>query len=522
MMGSAAETAERASWWASSGLTIILAALYPTVFVVSQNWYALSVWQSLFLVAAAAVAGVVVFAVVEGAFRVAGWRPAASGATREVPARAIALGLVCAGLIYFLLIATLRATVPSTIALVVIFFVLAAAFGWAFRQGVQRYVNFFLAALVAVASLTWVLGAAGAPPQILAGIKPDFERAVLGSKPNIYLFIYDAYGSEDVYRKVFKTDNSKHYKDLEERGFKVVHTFSNYGSTWQTTIGTFLGQHHFYETATGNADSQSGRPIMAGLIHNPVLHTLMKNGYRFQYVHGIDYFVNEPGMIEFVYPESTALSALRAFGNPTLDKIGGRKRRVTLDKQTAVLYDRIHPQAGDKRSPWFTFAHVNLPAHSPSEHWTRLAGFEQTFRDRTVKANEHMLKTIDRIKAADPKAVIAIFGDHGAARYNELWDRISQDAEESFRQAGVSTEIVALDTFGIMIAIHFGGHCDDRTYRGMTPVNIMRVVFSCLSGDRGLLSGKAADVTLAGGKGRPLLLIAKDGVALPKWELFQR
>ena len=92
MMGSAAEAAERASWWASSGLTIILAALYPTVFVVSQNWYALSVWQSLFLVAAAAVAGVVVFAVVEGAFRVAGWRPAASGATHAGPCASHCVG----------------------------------------------------------------------------------------------------------------------------------------------------------------------------------------------------------------------------------------------------------------------------------------------------------------------------------------------------------------------------------------------------------------------------------------------
>ena len=519
MTGNTTEAAEPASWWSSSGVTIVLAALYPTVFVVSQNWYAMSLWQSLFLVTTATVAGLVVFGVVDGAFRIAGWRPAASGATREVSARAVALGLVCAGLICFLLIATLKAAVPSTIALVVVFFVLAAAFGWAFRQGVQRYVNLFLAALIGVASLTWVLGAAGAPRQILASIKPDFETAVFGSKPNIYLFIYDAYGSEDVYRKIFKTDNSKHYKNLEERGFKVVHTFSNYGSTWQTTLGMFLGQHHYYETVTGNADSQEGRPIMAGLIHNPVLHTLRNNGYRLQYIHGIDYFVNEPGVVEFVYPQGTALSALRAFGNPALSSIGGRKRRVTLDTQAAVLSKRFHPPPEQTQSSWFTFAHVNIPAHGPAgQNWKQLSWFEKAFRDRTIQANRHMLRTIEEIKSKDPKAIIVVFGDHGAWRYGTIWGR--GDPNEAFQHEGVPTEIVTLDRVGIMIAIHSAGLCDDYAYEGLTPINIMRVVFACLSGERSLLRTRAEDISLLRVNGK-LWLLARDGVALPRWEVFQ-
>lgn len=510
-----------ASLWGTSALTAILSTLYPTVFVVSQNWYALSVGQSFWLLAAAMLSGAVLFGIIEGAFRLAGWRPSTELEMREVFARAIALGLVCAGIVFFLLIATLKAAVPYTPPLVALYFALAAAFAWSFHRGAQRYLNSFLALLVAVASLTWMLGATSAAPEVIMGARPDFESAKFRTKPNIYLFIYDAYGSADVYEKVFKFDNSKQYKALEDRGFRIAHTFSNYGSTWQTTVGTFLGKHHYYQTATGNADSQAGRPMMAGLIHNPVLYALKQNGYRLQYVHGIDYFVNEPGIVEFVYPQGTALSALRAFGNPTLNRIGGRKRRVSIETQTEVLYERIQPPPEQAQSSWFTFAHVNIPAHGPTnELWTRLAPFEQVFRDRTVQANKHMLETIDRIKAKDPKAVIAIFGDHGAWRYWKIWG--DGDPNEGFRSAGVPTEIVTLDRAGIMIAIHSAGLCDDYFYASMTPVNIMRVVFACLAGDRKLLEGKAADISMvpandSGG----LWLIAKDGVARPSWEVFR-
>lgn len=508
------------SLWGGSAITVILATLYPTVFVLSQNWYALSTWQSLWLLGVSILSGAAVFAAVEGAFRLSGWRPAAGPAASEVPARAVALGLVCAGLFFFLLIATLRHAVPYTVPLVAGYFALAAAFAWFFLRGLQRYVNTFLVILVAVASSAWILSATTADSQVITGARPDFEDAKFRTRPNIYLFIYDAYGSDDVYKKVFNFDNSTQYAELKNRGFKIIGTFSNYASTWQTTIATFLGRHHYYETATGNADSQSGRPMMAGFIHNPVLQTLRNNGYRLQYVHGIDYFVNEPGVIEFVYPQGTALSALRVFGNPVLNNLGGRKRRVSFDTQKAILYARIQPPAGPAKSPWFTFAHVNLPSHGPSgEHWTRLGAFEQTFRDRTVQANSHMLETIDRIKAEDPEAVIIIFGDHGALRYNKIWG--SGDPHQGFRSAGVPAEVVALDTFGIMIAIHSGGLCDDYAYPGMTPVNIMRTVFACLAGDRKLMGKKAADITLFRRDEGVLRLVAKDGVALPNWEIFR-
>lgn len=506
------------TWWGSSALTVVLTAVYPTVFVVSQNWYALSGWQALWLVAASIIAGGVIFALAEGAFRLAGSVPL-SGKEEEAPARAVALGLICAGILFFLLIATLKAAVPSTGTLVAIYFALATAFAGAFRRGAQRFLNSFLALLVAVASFTWMLGATSAPPQMI-GSRLDFEAAKFGTKPNIYLFIYDAYGSEDVYKKIFKFDNSRHYRELESRGFKVLHTFSNYGSTWPTTLGTFLGQHHYYETATGNADSQAGRPIMAGLIHNPVLYTLRNNGYRLQYVHGIDFLVNEPGVVEFVYPQGTALSALRAFGNPTLSSIGGRKRRVTLDTQAAVLTERLQRPPEQTQSSWFTFAHVNIPAHGPSgPHWRQLGWFEQVFRDRTTQANKHMLQTIEAIKSKDPKAIIVIFGDHGAWRYGMIWG--SGDPNEAFRSEGVPTEIVTLDRAGIMIAIHSAGLCDDYVYEGLTPINIMRVVFACLAGERNLMRAKAEDISLLPLNGN-LWLLAKDGVALPRWEVFRR
>jgi hypothetical protein len=519
MMG-VAQIRRRLPWLLSaSGTMIVLVTVYPTVFVLSRNWYALSAWQCLWLLAVSLLAGFTLWGILEAAFRAAGWRPSQEPTSREEPARAIAFGLLCAGVIYFLLIATLRHAISNGVLLVLGYAALAAIFTWCCRRGLQRAANAFVAALIGVAASGWLLDATNAQPPEMMGAHADFENAKFRKKPNIYLFIYDAYGSEDVYKKVFNLDNSAHYAELRRRDFKVISTFSNYDSTWQTTISTFLGAHHYYRSETGNADTQFGRPMMAGLTHNPVLHTLRENGFSLQYVHGVDYFVNETGLIDYVYPQAPVHSALRVFGNPMLNGISGRTWRASIEAHKAVLFSRIQPPAEQTNRPWFTFAHVNLPAHGPGLPWLKLNRFEQVFRDRTLQANRHMLETVDRIKVADPQAIIIVFGDHGAMRYNRIWD--SGEPNAAFQKAGVGTDVVTLDRFGVMIAIHSAGLCDDYVYATMTPVNIMRSVFACLAGDRKLLDGKAADISLFGRTKQGLHLVAQDGVPRPSWELYE-
>ncbi|MGE0055331.1 MAG: hypothetical protein AB7S74_14085 [Hyphomicrobium sp.] len=501
---------------------VVLATVAPTLFVLSQNWYAVHMQKSLWLIGAALLAGISMGVLLEIIVRTADFalgRTRLSALSSNSGLRDTLFALAAAGIPSLLLFRSLEAALPSRAMLAALYGAMAIAIVLLFRRVTPRPFLTFFAIFSAVSAANWLASVATAEPPKADTLTQDFETAVFKSKPNIYLFIYDAYGSKDVYERIFSLDNSAQYAALQARGFKVLHSFSNYDSTWQTTLATFLGAHHYYRFEFGNADTHVGRPMMAGRTHNPVFITLQRNGYRLQQIHSLDYFVNERGNQEFIYPDEASSSALRIFNIPFLNKLGGRKRRMTVEGQSEVLDARIRVASEKSSGPWFTFSHVNLPAHSPGLPWLQLKGFERDFRERTARANEHMLATIDRIKTLDPTAVIAIFGDHGAMRYHQIWG--AGDPNQAFAEAGVSPEIVTLDRFGIMIAINSAGLCDDQVYPGLTPVNIMRTIFACLADDRRIASHHADDISLFGGKKGRLRLTAENGRILPQWQVYE-
>lgn len=505
-----------ANAWAGPAASVVLAVLYPTVFVLSQNWYALHSSQIVWLLVVAVLAGIAVYTLLEILLRAAATLlgDRASPAADRL-ARAIVFAAATAGLVFLLLQPTVKTALPSTALRYAALIVAAAILALVFARGGHRYVNNFLGLLVVVASASWAASMFDTSPDEIGKQRQDFEAARFTNKPNIYLFIYDAYASADAYRKVYDLDNAAQYRELEQRGFKVLHTFANYNSTLQTAMAVFLGSHHYYRAETGLADTQKGRPLLAGVIHNPGLETLRANGYRLQYIHGIDYFVNEQGILDYMFPEKPISSALRVFGVPLLKM----KRNISEADHEAALDANMHKSARETGEPWFTFAHVNKPGHANlSADWRQLGSFAARHRDKTIEANRHMLATIDRIRTKDPDAVIILFGDHGGHRYVGLGE--SADPNATFQAAGVPTEHVTLDRFGIMIAVGSAGACDAYFTDGTTPVNILRSLFACLVGDMKLLDRRAADVALYRTRKGGLFATARDGRALPEWKPF--
>lgn len=501
--------------WQGYAATVVLATLYPTLFVLSQNWYALHASQALWLVAAALVAGLVIYLLVEAVLHAGSWLAAQWRVTLPWQVRPVVFGIVCGAIVSLLLFQTLRHALGDHSLRALAYALIGAVFVVVLLRGARRQLNAFLALLSLVASVSWAIGAMDTSQDWISTVRQDFEAAKFKRKPNIYLMIYDSYTTEDAYRKIFDFDNTTHRQALENRKLKVLDTFGNYRMTLQTAVALFLGTHHYYSTETGFNDTQSGRPFLAGVVHNPVLQTLKANGYALQYIHGLDYFVNEQGMLDYMFPEKPSFSALRVFGTPLLK----RKRRITLESQMEALYARLPLPPGDKGTPWFTFVHVNLPSHANLIHdWRRLAAFEQTFREKTATANTHMLALIDRIRARDPEAVVIVLGDHGPHRYNKLAE--AADVNAALAEAGATHEIVALDLFGIMIAIGSDGLCDDHIYAGISPVNLMRSLIACLAQDNALHEARVDDITLYRRKSGELVLMARDGKALPAWESF--
>lgn len=513
-------------WWI---VALIAAAAYPTIFALSKNWYALSSAKIVWLLAVVALAlPLAVYALIA----LLGYVMRSVSPAGKWPriVQAVLVALSCSVFLFVLFGGTLLDLLESDAAIAVLFAVVAAGVAWLFLRDGQRYFSSILLALTFIAGLSWIASYASYQLSPLArearAEAHDFSRVKLVDRPNIYFFIYDAYGSREAYRRVHGFDNERQYAELEADGFKVVHTFSNYIATWPTTLSTFLGYHHYYRLNTGVSDSKFGRSIMAGKYYNPVLQVLRRNGYRIQYVHHNDYFVKERGVLDFNFPDEPANNALAVFGNPWLNRMfglaGDRAAAISNAEQMEVLLSRIMPPAEKTGEPWFTFAHVDLPAHSPTGvDWQGLGGFSEVYKRRTVKANEHMSAVISAIEDRDKSAIIAIIGDHGSWRYRDVWGE-KGDPNAAMLAAGVDPTTVTLDIFGIMIAIDSGGKCDGYVYLGLTPVNVMRAIFACLSRNPSLLDARAPDISLIRPWKPKFWVTARDGKPLPRWEPYQK
>jgi hypothetical protein len=513
-------------WWV---VALAASAIYPTVFALSKNWYGLSASKILWLIAVVAIA--VPLLAYGAVFLVSALlRRIGLGKAWPRHIEAALVAVLCSVFLFLLFGGALLAVLPNAAVIAGLFLVTSSGLAWLFIGGGQRYFTSVLVALIAVAGLSWVASYLSYQLSSFARAThaeaADLSAAKLADRPNIYFFIYDAYGNRDAYRQVHGFDNEAQYAALEAAGFKVVHTFSNYTATWPTTLSFFLGEHHYYALSSGVDDSKFGRSMMAGLSPNPVLQALRRNGYRIQYIHHNDYFVTTRGTLDFNYPEVRADSALAVFGNPIIDRLigvaGDKAAKIGNNAQMQVLLANIKPAASETGQPWFTFAHVALPAHSPTNKtWQELDGYSEIYKRRTGEANAHMSKVIAAIKQRDPDAIIILIGDHGSWRYRNVWGK-EKDPNAIMQAAGVEPMIVTLDVFGIMIAIYSNGRCDSYVYPTVTPVNVMRVVFACLAGDRVLMQPLAADISLMWRGKTKLWLTARDGLVLPRWERFQR
>ena len=513
----------------SAAVAIMLSLLYPTLFAVSKNWYAFNSRELTLLVAGMILLGIALWlaylALTPAIVRLL----KAFGARAEpaVPYVAPALlALFCIWAISLFFDGTLRSVFGSKWAARGVSFLAVVGLSWLFVRGKHATFNAILALVSLVCllefAMSYVSSTGAGLEQIPLSGEEDFEAAQFATKPNIYFFIYDAYGSGEAYANNFGFDNSKQYALLEERKFKVAHTLSNYTDTWSTTLGFFLGRHHYYGLQSGNEDAKFGRSILSGKAHNPVMETLRRNGYRVQFIHEKEIFLADQGTIDFVYPSPPPHRVLKIFGSSRLEQavFGRGSGGPAVDMQQQTLFDRLPAISEDPTRPWFTFYWVALPSHANKrKFFTELEAFQREFVERTKLANAHMLATMDRIVAQDPKAVIIIIGDHGAWRYSRVWST-DRDPNKAFEKAGIDAITATLDFFGVMIAIRSAGLCDDDVYKGITPVNVMRVVFACLSKDRHLVSGAADDLSIFALRDE-LWLTGRKGRALAAWERLE-
>ncbi len=146
-------------------------------------------------------------------------------------------------------------------------------------------------------------------------------------------------------------------------------------------------------------------------------------------------------------------------------------------------------------TPWFTYAHIYEPGHaknsfdpySKADH----EEFKRQYAARSGIATKSLQKLLKTLKENDPKAILIIFGDHGALTSNGLMNdsgkiipyALAFDPAKIAKDSPMAYTQIVQDRHAVFNAVFPGSFCPQgfRQNPFATP-RIMREVIKCLSG----------------------------------------
>lgn len=279
---------------------------------------------------------------------------------------------------------------------------------------------------------------------------PARNQAVT-SKPDIYYFVFDRYGSDATLKNIYNFDNSDLSKFLGDQGFYTNQTANaNYPFTMSSISSTMAMNYHTeLGKLFGKDGFQTAFPYRSILNNPPVAQILKQNGYTYNQVSSWWDFTRV-GIKADADPAKSF--RLRLFGHdiyltdlqrdivnksvlfPILKrglKVGGKTvYDYDLDRNPRQNFDiqmnALKTLASQPHSqPQFTFAHVLVP-HDP--YIFTATGADPTYDgsrtdngvDETVKyvnqvsyLNTRIKDLVSSIRASSPSAAIVIQADEG-------------------------------------------------------------------------------------------------------------
>lgn len=313
-------------------------------------------------------------------------------------------------------------------------------------------------------------------------------------RPDVYLFIMDAYERDDVLQEMHGYDNRPFLRALEERGFYVARgSLSNYRNTEQS-LASLLNMDYLQSLEDVYAEGEiSSWGMIQRISNNRLRRELECLGYEtvafetgafWTEWEGTDhFFVRNAGP----FADLGLLGGVSRFEAKLLDttvvraaldgvrqsQAAGRASSIDplADHRDRILF--VFDQVGQVPalpSPKLVFVHIISP-HPPmvfkaNGEFISLGEFETTidsdasgqkllaaYGDQVTYLNSRLLETVDEILAgSQTPPIIIIQGDHGWADRNHE-DKVS-----------------------ILNAYHLPGAAAERLYPTITPVNSFRIV----------------------------------------------
>ena len=315
------------------------------------------------------------------------------------------------------------------------------------------------------------LGAKNAPVQELS--RPQ-------NPPDVYYFILDSYGREDLLDQAYGYDNSEFVNSLRERGFYVAQcSQSNYVRT-EISVPSTLNMSYLQGLDPAFAPESTRRRVLwDSYKHSAARYNFESMGYKtIAFATGFawnefddsDIFYTPPpfsaGMTEFetLFMQTTLALHAQDLGWVDADAIMGQNFR----DRTLLVFDKMDDVA---RMPEPTFAYVHLISPHPpfvfgpnGEHtyppdfWNENREYPSDlyakgYQNQLTFLNKKVLEAVDTlISESDTPPIIILQGDHGPwlqPKNKRMW---------------------------ILNAYYLPDHAD-KLYSTISPVNTFRLIF---------------------------------------------
>ncbi|HJS17969.1 MAG TPA: sulfatase-like hydrolase/transferase [Anaerolineales bacterium] len=305
--------------------------------------------------------------------------------------------------------------------------------------------------------------------------------------PDVYYFILDSYGREDLLEQAYGYDNSAFLDGLRERGFYIAKcSQSNYVRT-EVSLTSSLNMSYLQELDPAFKPDSTRRGVLwDSLKHSAVRYNFENMGYKtVGFATGFAWNELEDAHV-FLIPDSFAagISEFEAlFMRTTLarqvDDLGWLDADANMGRsfrdRTLNVFERIDDIA---RMPEPTFAYIHLiPPHppfvfgpegeprQPAEFWNENreyppGPYAEGYQNQMTYINKRMLEAIDAVLSeSKTPPIIIVQGDHGP------W---LQPKEKRFW----------------ILNAYYLPQGYDHLYPTITPVNTFRLVFNSYFGGR--------------------------------------
>lgn len=506
----------------------VLIGLYPTIFLVSKNWFAYEINQLLFLLVIPLATGILGFLFALALKKIRRGNMIALNGD-------MILGIVGLFFLFVLLESTITKSnliILFSLALAFLILILIKKLGF-------KLINLLLILLILMGSGELVISLIDKSDQnevLLSSLQREADDQIkFKKKPNIYLVHLESYHSPEAMRKIYNFDNRDFINRLEEKDFFVSqNNFANYSNSLNSVGSMLLQQHHYYKLAVGNEDAVGIRDIIGGREYNPTISILKNNGYKIKYIHPSTYLYAGSTQLDYFYPPNRTDSSLSIFQSNWINEIHSfvvRPFKDDMSKNSSFdeFYKALEEQIGTaKTQAEPTFYYISEPldvVHTPANgtySWQNSNdGWVDQYVERVESSNDQIIKSLTRIVENDPDGIIVLYGDHGAWRYRDIWKGLSDKEDindQIYGRKKIGAEELALDIFGVFSAIRYPDG-NSEILNGETNINIFRKLFSELSETDDLIREKPANESYIN-MGNIFLLMVKEGKPLDRIQII--